>query len=436
MDKTVKIGVIGLGYVGLPLSIAFANKFKVYGYDVSSERIESLSRGESHIVDIKDEEVKRVLKKTFYPTKDKKDLVSCDFLIICVPTPLDKKKKPDLSYIKDATRMISSILRENHFVILESTTYPGTTEEVVIPLLEKSSLKVGRDFRVAFSPERVDPGNKKYRIENTPKVVGGYDSESTEIAFSLYSTIVEAGVIKVKDCRTAEAIKIFENIFRGVNIALVNEIALIFEKMGIDTWEAINAASTKPFGFMPFYPGPGIGGHCIPLDPYYLSYKARQVGYNPRFIELSGELNDYMKVHAVNLVTRGLKAVGKRLFDSKIAVMGLAYKRDIDDTRESPTEGIIEELVNQGSHVKVYDPFAKSIKTDFGVFKSEKTLSDALSGVDCAIFVTDHTEFKKIDMQKFKETMNSPVVVDCKNIFDRNRMEGFGYYGIGKPLLD
>ena len=265
-----KIAVIGLGYVGLPLSMAFARVFDVIGYDLNENTVESLKNGISTVRDISNEILCKYVSNTFFPTNDYNDLKKCDFIIICVPTPLTHEKEPDLSYIKSACTTIAKILRKRQFVILESTTYPGTTDEVVVPLLERTGLTAGVDFGVAYSPERVDPGNKTYTVENTPKVVGGINELCTHIASELYKSIINADIVRVKDCKTAEATKIFENIFRNVNIALVNEMALICEKMDIDIWEMIDAASTKPFGFMPFYPGPGVGGHCIPLDPWYM----------------------------------------------------------------------------------------------------------------------------------------------------------------------
>jgi UDP-N-acetyl-D-glucosamine dehydrogenase len=430
-DKTARIGIIGLGYTGLPLAIAFAKKFNVVGYDIKEKTVDYLLGGKSHILDVGDAELKQYLNKSFYPTTDHKDLEKCDFIIICVPTPLTAEKEPDLSYVKDACETIARVLRlrRGQFVILESTTYPGTTEEVVIPILERSGLNAGIDFGVAYSPERIDPGNRKYTVEKIPKVVGGIDEECTEIAAELYGSIIEE-VVNVNDAKTAEAVKMVENIFRNVNIALVNELSLIFEKMGINTWEVIDAAATKPYGFMAFYPGPGVGGHCIPLDPFYMSYIAKRYGFIPRFIETSGEINEFMKVHVVNLVEKGLKEVNKTIYEAKVAVMGLAYKKNIDDVCESPSIKIIEELVNLGAKIKVYDPYVKSIKTKIGEFYSEKKVEDALKNADCAVFVVDHDLFREIEMGRMRELMDSSVVVDCKNTFDES--SGIAYLGIGK----
>jgi UDP-N-acetyl-D-glucosamine dehydrogenase len=425
------IGIIGLGYVGLPLGIAFSKKFQTIGYDINERYIADLISGKSHIIDVPDNFLKECVSKSLHPTSDPKELQKCDFIIICVPTPLTEQEEPDLTYVKDACNIISDILSRDQFIILESTTYPGTTEDIVLPILEKTGLKAGLDFGLAYSPERIDPGNKEYTVENTPKIVGGINDQCTEIALALYKCIIST-VFPVKNARTAEAVKIVENIFRNVNIALVNELSLIFEKMNIDAWEVIDAAATKPYGFMPFYPGPGIGGHCIPLDPYYMSYKAKKYGFIPRFIETSGEINNFMKMHAINLVEKGLEKVDKDIYGSRIAVMGLAYKKNINDTRESPSIKIIEEIVNLGAEVKVYDPHVESILTKYGIFKSEKSIDDAMSGMDCSLFVVDHDEFRQIDIGTKVRLMILPLVVDCKNIFKNDRDQIEFYLGLGK----
>jgi len=432
MDHSAEIGIIGQGYVGLPLAMAFAKKFTVFGYDVCSGTVERLRAGMSHIQDITDEQLSQFLGKTYSPTADPEDLRRCDLLIICVPTPLSEDKIPDLSYIKSACTTIRAVLHPGQFVILESTTYPGTTDEVVVPILEETGLVAGSDFGVAYSPERVDPGNKNFPIDKVPTVVGGINAECTEIAAALYGSVVDQ-VVQVRDARTAEAVKMVENIFRNVNIALVNEMALIFERMGIDTWEVIDAAATKPYGFMPFYPGPGIGGHCIPLDPYYMSYRAKKYGFIPRFIETSGEINEFMKMHVVNLAERGLRQVGKRLYGAKITIMGLAYKKNINDPRESPAIKIIEELANLGADVRVYDPYVPSIRTRAGVFASVGSVEEALSGAECAVFLVDHDVFRGISVETVKGLMASPVIVDGKNLFAGG--EGIVYLGIGKGLV-
>jgi UDP-N-acetyl-D-glucosamine dehydrogenase len=431
-DQSAKIGIIGQGYVGLPLAMAFAKKFTVFGYDVCSDMVERLRAGKSHIQDITDEQLCRHIERAYFPTSNAEDLRWCDFIIICVPTPLLEDKIPDLSYIKSACATIKTILHQGQLVILESTTYPGTTDEVVVPILEETGLVAGNDFGVAYSPERVDPGNKSYPIDKVPTVVGGINAECTEIAAALYGSVIER-IVPVRDAKTAEAVKMIENIFRNINIALVNEMALIFERMDIDTWEVIDAAATKPYGFMPFYPGPGIGGHCIPLDPYYMSYRAKKFGFIPRFIETSGEINDFMKMHVVNLVETGLKQVGKRLYGAKVAVMGLAYKKNINDPRESPAIKFIEELKNLGADVRVYDPFVSSLATKAGVFSSVGSIEEALAGAECAVFLIDHDAFREISMETVKGLMASPVIVDGKNLFGGG--EGIVYLGIGKGVL-
>ena len=428
-NETALVGIIGLGYVGLPLAIAFSKAFRTIGYDINENYINGLMNGKSHILDVPDNIVQKYLFKSFNPTNNPEELKKCDFIIICVPTPLTEQNEPDLSYVKSACTTVSEILRIGQFIILESTTYPGTTEDVVRPILEKSGLIAGKDFGLAYSPERIDPGNKEYTIENTPKIVGGINDECTKIAASLYETAIK-DVIKVENTKTAEAVKIVENIFRNVNIALVNELSLIFEKMGIDTWNVIDAASTKPYGFMAFYPGPGVGGHCIPLDPFYMSYIAKKFSIIPRFIETSGEINNFMKIHAINLVEKGLRKVDKKIYGSNIAVMGRSYKKNIDDTRESPSIKIIEELVNLGANIKVYDPHAKSIKTKVGIHHSEKSVNEVLTKADCAIFIVDHDEFKTFEIELLIKLMNNPIIVDCKNIF--KNIDQLIYLGIGK----
>ena len=417
-NKSIIVGVVGLGYVGLPLAVTFCKKFKVIGYDTNGKNIEFLNQGKSYIGDVDN---KKINMENFFPTSDYKELKKSDFIIITVPTPLKEDKTPDLSYVRDAAKTVGELLKRGQFVILESTTYPGTTEEILIPILEeKSGLKVIKDFGVGYSPERVDPGNKKYKIENTPKVVGSLTPEFTEVIKMLYRSIIDE-VITVKDCKTAEAVKMVENVFRNVNIALANELALIFERMEINIWEVIDAAKTKPYGFMPFYPGPGVGGHCIPLDPYYISYRAKQFGIIPRFIETAGEINDYMPIHIVNLAEKGLKKIGKKIRNSKIVILGLAYKPDIGDTRESPAIKIIEELIERNAEIKVYDPHVKSIKTNSGEFYSEENIEEILKWAECIIFVTAHKLFKE-NIGKYLKIVNSTgkeiIIIDGVNIID------------------
>ena len=431
-EGKAEVGVVGLGYVGLPLALAFASRFTVVGYDPNEAVIDTLRGGRSHIEDIADREVLSCLRRTFYVTTDPAELAACDFIIICVPTPLVQDREPDLSHIRACAATIAAGLRQGQFVILESTTYPGTTDEVLVPLLERSGLKAGIDFGVAYSQERIDPGNRQYRVQDIPKVVGGLTPQCTDIAAALYGTVI-ATVVKVRDCRTAEACKILENVFRSVNIALINEMALIFERMNINTWEVVAAAATKPFGFMPFYPGPGVGGHCIPLDPFYLAYKARQYGIIPRFIELSGEINDFMRVHVANLAERGLALAGRRIDGAQLAVLGLTYKKEVDDTRESPARKVVEEIVERGGRVKVYDPHARKIETRVGCFKREESLEEALRGADGALFLVDHNQFRGLSAEYLRSLMGRPVIIDCRNLFDAAELEGTIYLGLGKP---
>lgn len=430
-DGSARIGVVGLGYVGLPLAMAFAKKFYVIGCDLNSKILECLRSGRSHILDVDDERVKQCLNRSLTLTNDYADLANSDFIIICVPTPLTEGKQPDLSYIRNACSRLNKTMKSGQFVILESTTYPGTTNDLVVPLLEESGLKAGIDFGVAYSPERVDPGNKMYKVENTPKIVGGISEDCTYIAKRLYEA-VGITVVTVNDAKTAEAVKMVENIFRNVNIALVNELALIFEKMGINTWDVIDAAATKPYGFLPFYPGPGVGGHCIPLDPYYMSYISKKYGFIPRFIEIAGEINEFMKIHTINLVENGLKKLGKGLRGANVAVLGVSYKKNIDDIRESPAINIIEELIASGAQVRIYDPYVKSLETKAGRFTSEPSIEEALKSADCALFLIDHDFFRELDIAEITRSTGLPLIVDCKNLFEDVDNLGALYIGIGK----
>ena len=413
--------------------MAFAKKINVVGFDVNEQTIAHLRSGKSHILDVSDDMLKSAISERRYvPSTDAASLKDCDVLIICVPTPLGKDKIPDMSYIRSASKIVASILHKDQYVVLESTTYPGTTDDVMIPILEEGSgLTAGKDFFVAFSPERIDPGNKQYTVDMIPKVVGGMNPAVTEVICNVYSIAVPH-VVPVSSTKTAEAVKMVENTFRLVNIGLANELALIFEKMDIDTWEVVEAAATKPYGFMPFYPGPGVGGHCIPLDPYYLTYKSKQYGMFSQFIDKAGEINDYMKIHTTNLATKGLRKVHKPIYHAKVAVIGLAYKKDIDDVRESPAIGVIEELANLGAEIRVYDPYISQVKTDAGTFVSGASLSDTLNGVDCAIFMIDHSVFKELDIDAESRCMSSPVIIDAKNLFRPS--EHIVYLGIGRAF--
>ncbi|MGQ9631120.1 MAG: nucleotide sugar dehydrogenase [bacterium] len=406
-----KVAVFGLGYVGLPLAVEKAKVgLTVIGIDRQAERVEKVNRAESYIPDVIQGSLEEVVRKgKLRATTDTSVLREVDAACICVPTPLNKNKEPDISYIINVTEKIAEHLHRGELVVLESTTYPGTTEEVILPRLEESGLKVGEDFFLAFSPERVDPGNKLYKTHNTPKVVGGVTPNCTEVARELYEKIVK-DVKTVSSPRVAEAEKLLENVFRSVNIALVNELAVLCKRMGIDIWEVIDAASTKPYGFMPFYPGPGLGGHCIPIDPYYWSWKAREYDFHAKFIELAGEINDNMPYYVVSLVQNALNDLGKSLRGSKILVLGVAYKKDIDDFRESPALKIIKALKEMGADVVYNDPYIPSVKIGDGMVESVEASDDILQESDCVLITTDHSVY---DYNRIVE--KARLVVDTRN---------------------
>jgi UDP-N-acetyl-D-glucosamine dehydrogenase len=412
-ERRAVVGVIGLGYVGLPLAVEFAGAgHRVIGFDVNTPRTEEINRGLSYIPDVPTESVRALVEQgKLSATSDFSQLGETDAIIICVPTPLRKTKEPDISYILAAAEQVAAHLHSPQLVILESTTYPGTTDEVLLPMLEETGLKLDEDFFLAFSPERVDPGNKDFQTHNIPKVVGGVSAVSMEMAAALYQTIVER-VHQVSSARVAETAKLLENTFRSVNIALVNEIAQLCYHLNIDSWEVIQAAATKPFGFMAFYPGPGIGGHCIPLDPHYLSWKARLHGFEARFISLAEEVNSYMPRHVVNLVQDGLNERSKAIKGSRILMLGVAYKRDIDDVRESPALGIAEQLLNKGANLTYHDPFIAEMRLDGKDTLKNSELTDAsLSHCDCVLIVTDHSG---IDYAKVVRL--APLIIDTRNV--------------------
>ena len=417
-DKRTHVGVIGLGYVGLPLLVEFAHKgFTATGFEVDEQKAARINAGQSYIGDISSSAVKElVAAKRLHATTDFEHLRECDCIIICVPTPLRKTKEPDVSYILAAAEEIKKRLRRGQLIVLESTTYPGTTDEVLLPMFEETGLKLDEDFLLAFSPERVDPGNPHFQTHNIPKVVGGVTADSTEAAATLYANIVNE-VHAVSSARVAEAAKLLENTFRAVNIGMANEMARLCYALNIDTWEVIRAAATKPFGFMPFYPGPGIGGHCIPLDPHYLSWKARQHGFDSRFIGLAEEVNSRMPEHVVTLVSDGLNDERKAMKGSRILLLGVAYKKDIDDVRESPALSIIDRLRAKGAEVRYHDPFVKEIRFDDahtqggGEPLSSVPLTDEeLRAADCVVIVTDHSQ---IDYKRI--TALAQLVIDTRN---------------------
>lgn len=392
------VGVIGLGYVGLPLVKTFLlNGFQVVGFDVDQQKIDCLRRGESYIKYFPGNELKPFLTKgNFQPTTDFQKLSQVEIIIICVPTPLDAHRNPDLSYVLKTTRTVAEYLRPGQLIVLESTTYPGTTEEEMKPILEETGLVVGQDFFLAYSPERENPGDTRYTTDKIPKVVGGATPACLKVAQTLYDQIV-VKTVPVSSCRVAEATKLLENIFRSVNIALVNELKMIFERMGIDVWEVIEAASTKPFGYMPFYPGPGYGGHCIPVDPFYLTWKAKEVDYSTKFIELAGEINTQMPYYVVNRTIEALNDRGKAIRGAKILVLGVAYKKDVDDQRESPSLKIIQILQRKGALVSYHDPyvphcFGHRDYPDLDLW-SEELNESLLRKMDAVIVATDHSVY-------------------------------------------
>jgi UDP-N-acetyl-D-glucosamine dehydrogenase len=412
LKKKAKIGIIGLGYVGLPLAVNFAkNGFPVYGIDVDKNRVNKVNKGSSYILDISSEELKRVIKSgSFSATNDFSRIKDLDAIIICVPTPLYKTKEPDVSFIIAAVENIKKHMKRGQIIVLESTTYPGTTDEVMLPILERGGLKEGKDFYLAFSPERVDPSNPKYDTKNTPKIIGGISAHSTEIAKLLYEQAIDT-IIPVSSAKVAEMVKLLENTFRIVNIGMVNELMLMCDRLGVDVWEVIDAAKTKPYGFMPFYPGPGVGGHCIPVDPIYLSWKARMHGFEARFIDLASQVNSEMPHHVVEKVTAALNDRGKALKCSKVLLAGVAYKKDVKDLRESPALEIIELLVKKGAFVSYYDPYLPYLKIDGINLKGLKFDKNAFRDSDCVIIVTDHSN---VDYQFIAK--NSPLVVDTRNV--------------------
>jgi len=413
IERKAVIGVIGLGYVGLPLLVEFARGgFDSIGFEVDESRIAAINSGTSYIPDVSTEGIRTLVEhKKLSATGDFSKLRTTDAVVICVPTPLRKTKEPDISYILAAAERVRENLHSPQLVILESTTYPGTTDEVLLPMLKDSELKLDEDFYLAFSPERVDPGNGKYQTFNIPKVVGGVSQISMEVASALYQTIVER-VHKVSSARVAETAKLLENTFRSVNIGLVNEMAQLCYHLGIDSWEVIQAAATKPFGFMAFYPGPGIGGHCIPLDPHYLSWKARLHGFEARFIGLAEEVNSHMPQHVVSLTQDALNDHRKPLKGSRVLVLGVAYKRDINDVRESPALGVVEQLLGKGAEVSYHDPFIPEMRLDGkGVLSGVELTDEALKNCDCALIITDHTA---IDYGRVVRL--APLIIDTRNV--------------------
>jgi UDP-N-acetyl-D-glucosamine dehydrogenase len=423
--KNATIGVVGLGYVGLPLAVEKAKAgFNVIGFDVQEKRTQLVNDGINYIGDVVDEELTELTSsKKLIATTDYSKIAEVDAVAICVPTPLDKYQQPDTSYVESSATDIAKYLHKGMLIVLESTTYPGTTEEVLQPILEKSGLKAGVDFHLAYSPERVDPGNKHFNTKNTPKVVGGLTSECTAIAASMYRSVLEGDVHEVTSPRVAEMEKILENTFRNINIGLANEMAILCEKMGINVWEVIDAAATKPYGFMAFYPGPGLGGHCIPIDPFYLTWKAREYNYHTRLIETAGEINNAMPDFVLERVMKILNEDKKALNGARVVLLGVAYKKDIDDMRESPVLPILEKLELAGADWVVVDPHVKEFKLNGKMYQTAELNQELLSGADLVMLTTDHTYF---DYKMIAE--NSPVIFDTRNAFKELQTEVKKYH--------
>ena len=416
-NKSAKIGVIGLGYVGLPLIMTFLDKnFQVYGFDIDETKINALINGESYIKHIASRNIiKYIVNEQFKPTSDFSKISLVDAVLICVPTPLNKNREPDLSYIVSTGELIAPYLQTNQLIVLESTTYPGTSTEVLKPILEKNGLRSGKDLFLAYSPEREDPGNPKFGTASIPKIVGGDGDNARELACAIYNQIV-VNTVPVSSMEVAEAVKLTENIFRAVNIAMINELKIIYDQMGIDIWEVIEAAKSKPFGYMPFYPGPGLGGHCIPIDPFYLAYRAKQFGQKTKFIELAGKINTQMPNYVIEVLESSLQAkFDKEIKGAKILIMGLAYKKNVDDTRESPAFVLLELLKARGATVAYFDPFVPSIPEtrEHAAHAGQKSIdwsAEELAKYDAALICTDH------DGINYEELVaKSKLVIDTRN---------------------
>ncbi len=415
-NKSAKVGVIGLGYVGLPLAIEFTNAgYKVIGIDIDQNKVDSINSGKNYIKDIQDDVLEdAVSKKLFTASTNFNNVKNLDAISICVPTPLNKEKNPDISYIVAVMEQIKDYIHKNMLIVLESTTYPGSTKELILPyIVGNKKLTPGKNICLCFSPERIDPGNQTYNTSNTPKVLGGITEKCSEVGKELYSKIIEE-IVVVSSTETAEMVKLLENTFRAINIGLANEVAIMCEKLGVNAWEVIEAAATKPFGFMKFNPGPGLGGHCIPIDPYYLSWKLKTLDYDARFIKLAGEINTQMPRHIVELIISSLNEYSKPIKGSKILIIGVAYKKDIDDCRESPALDIIQILKELGAKVEYYDPYVTNIRYGNSTYKSITSLTeDMFHEFDATVIVTDHSniDFKLI-------SNNSQLIIDTRNVYN------------------
>ena len=428
-NKNAHIGVVGLGYVGLPLAVEFAKAgFNVSGIEVDDNKITAINNGNNYIPDVDNSLLENLVKQgKLLATNDTSIISKLDAISICVPTPLSKVNEPDVSYIIDSVNAIKKYLHKDFLITLESTTYPGTTKEVILSKIEETGLIAGEDYYLCFSPERIDPGNETYNISNTPKVIGGVTNECTKVGQLLYSQIVE-DVIAVSSPETAEMVKLLENTFRSINIGLANEVAIMCEKLGIDVWEVINAATTKPYGFMKFTPGPGLGGHCIPIDPLYLSWKMKNLNYNPKFIELASEINASMPRHVIDTLIKALNSNQKKLENSKILLLGMAYKKDINDIRESPSLDILYLLNKNNSEVEYFDPYVPNFVFDDRKNTSLENLnSEVIKRFDGVIIFTDHSN---VDYELIKN--NASLIIDTRNVYPLNNDKNIYRLGVGK----
>ena len=414
-DKSAKVGVIGLGYVGLPLAIEFTNAgFEVLGIDIDKNKVNSINSGKNYIKDVKNDVLKNAVnKKLLTASTNFNEVKNLDAISICVPTPLNKEKNPDISYIVSVMEQIKDYIHEHMLIVLESTTYPGSTKELILPYISnRKELIIGENISLCFSPERIDPGNKIYNTNNTPKVIGGVTEKCSKVGKYLYSKIIQE-IIVVSSTETAEMVKLLENTFRAINIGLANEVAIMCEKLGVNAWEVIDAAATKPFGFMKFSPGPGLGGHCIPIDPYYLSWKLKTLDYDARFIKLAGEINTSMPMHVIDLISSSLNEYQKSINGSKILIVGVSYKKDIDDCRESPALDIIELLQKSGSYIKYYDPYIPKLSYNNNEFEKLQRLDkNVLENFDVCAIITDHSN---IDYDMILQ--HSSLIIDTRNVF-------------------
>ena len=432
-SRSANIGVIGLGYVGLPLAMEFVRAgFKVIGIDINNEKVELINAGNNYIQDVSDNELASAVSDgKLTATTDFAATKILDSVSICVPKPLKKQKNPDISFIVNAMREVEKYIHPGMIIILESTTYPGSTRELILPSLETNGFTVGKDFFLCFSPERIDPGNTEYGTQNTPKVIGGITEQCVDMGAAIYGTIVEK-VVTVSSPETAEMVKLLENTFRAINIGLANEVAIMCEKLGVDAWEVINAAATKPFGFMKFSPGPGLGGHCIPIDPHYLSWKLKTLDYDARFIQLAGEINTAMPRHVLKLVTDGLNQQQKALNGSKVLILGVAYKKDVNDVRDSPALDILQLLEESGASIDYFDPHVESINWDGSTINSiEKLDGNAVSDFDACIIVTDHSN---IDFELVHEY--SHLIIDTRNVYHGKTGKNIIRLGVGNHQID